>query len=106
YKKNLDHKDIHHYLTLELADADAYYAQIVADEKLWISQNADVEALFQAKYYASSDAQFALSDYTDDKPIINTTEISIIIAISLLLLASISLYLLRRFLKNRFSNNK
>jgi len=102
YKKNLDHKDIHHYLTLELADADAYYAQIVADEKLWISQNADVEALFQAKYYASSDAQFALSDYTDDKPI-NTTEklseISIIIAISLLLLASISLYLLRRFLK-------
>ena len=103
YKENLDHQDIRRYLELELAEATEYYRQIVADEELWISQNADVEALFQAKYYASSDAQFTLSNYAGDKPVINIdvnyAEVVVFIAIALLLLASICLYFLRRFLK-------
>ncbi len=103
YKENLDHQDIRRYLKLELAEAKEYYTQIVADEELWISQNADVDALFQAKYYASSDTQITLSDYAGDKPVINNgnklVEVLVFIAIALLLLASICLYFLRRFLK-------
>ncbi|MBT4692591.1 MAG: hypothetical protein HOB73_04535 [Planctomycetaceae bacterium] len=103
YKENVDHQDIRRYLELELAEAKKYYAQIVADEELWISQNADVDALFQAKYFASSDAQFALRNYPGDQPVINSghklAEVVIFIAIALLLFASICLYFLRRFLK-------
>jgi hypothetical protein len=90
YKEHLDHQNIRRYLELELAEATEYYRQIVADEELWISQNADVEALFQAKYYASSDAQFTLSNYAGDK----LAEIVVFSAIALLLLASICLYFL------------
>ena len=103
YKENLDHQDIRRYLELELAEAKEYYTQIVADEELWISQNADVDALFQAKYYASSDTQITLSDYAGDKPVTNSgnklAEVVVFIAIALLLLASICLYFLRQFLK-------
>jgi len=103
YKENVDHQDIRRYLELELAEAKKYYAQIIADEELWISQNADVDALFQAKYFASSDAQFALRDYPGDKPVINSgnklADVVIFIAIALLLFASICLYFLRRFLR-------
>jgi len=103
YKEHLDHKKIRHYLELELAEAKEYYTQIVADEKLWISQKADVEALFQAKYYADSDAQSTLRDYTDGKKIISTNPFKFVevvyIVISLLLLASIGLYFFQRFLK-------
>jgi tetratricopeptide (TPR) repeat protein len=107
YKENLDHSDIRRYLDLELAEAEEYYAQIIANEKQWIAQGADIETLFQEKYYASTasgNATFTLSDFTDDKPVINTVEklgeVAVIIAISLLLFAFISLYFLRRFLKN------
>jgi len=103
YKENLDHQDIRRYLELELAEAKEYYTQIVADEELWISQNADVDALFQAKYYASSDTQITLSDYAGDKAVTNNgntlAEVVVFIAIALLLLASICLYFLRQFLK-------
>jgi hypothetical protein len=103
YKENVDHKDIRRYLELELSEAKKYYAQIVADEALWISQNADVEALFQAKYFASSDTQFALRNYADDKSAITTVnkiaEEVVFIAIALLFFASLCLYFLRRFLK-------
>ena len=103
FKENQDQKDIRRYLELELAEANEYYRQIVADEELWISQNADVEALFQAKYYASSDDQVRLSSHADLKPVINWantfTEVGVFVAIVLLLFASICLYFLRRFLK-------
>jgi tetratricopeptide (TPR) repeat protein len=71
FKENQDQKDIRHFLELELAEANEYYRQIVADEELWISQNADVEALFQAKYYASKDDQVRLNNHADLKPVIN-----------------------------------
>ena len=103
FKENQDQKDIRHFLKLELAEANEYYRQIVADEELWISQNADVEALFQAKYYASSDDQVRLNNHADLKPVINRVntfaEVGVFVAIALLLFASICLYFLRRFLK-------
>jgi len=105
FKENQDQKDIRHFLELELAEANEYYRQIVADEELWISQNADVEALFQAKYYASKDDQVRLNSHADLKPVINLNrvntfaEVGVFVAIALLLFASICLYFLRRFLK-------
>jgi len=105
FKENQDQKDIRHFLKLELAEANEYYRQIVADEELWISQNADVEALFQAKYYASKDDQVRLNSHADLKPVINLNrvntfaEVGVFVAIALLLFASICLYFLRRFLK-------
>jgi tetratricopeptide (TPR) repeat protein len=103
FKENQDQKDIRHFLKLELAEANEYYRQIVADEELWISQNADVEALFQAKYYASKDDQVRLNSHADVKPVINQVntfaEVGVFVAITLLLFASICLYFLRRFLK-------
>ena len=103
FKENQDQKDIRHFLKLELAEANEYYRQIVADEELWISQNADVEALFQAKYYASKDDQVRLNSHADLKPVINRVntfaEVGVFVAIALLLFASICLYFLRRFLK-------
>ena len=111
FKETQDQKDIRHYLELELAEANEYYRQIVADEELWISQNADVEALFQAKYYASGDDQVRLNSHADLKPVINRVntfaEVGVFVAIALLLFASICLYFLRRFLKkNRVSNDQ
>lgn len=103
FKENKDQNDIRHYLELELAEADEYYRQIVADEKLWISQNADVEVLFEAKYYTNSDDQVRLSNHANNTPVtyrVNTfAEIGVFVAMALLLFASICLYFLRRFLK-------
>ena len=105
FKENQDQKDIRHFLELELAEANEYYRQIVADEELWISQNADVETLFQAKYYASKDDQVRLNSHADLKQVINLNrvntfaEVGVFVAIALLLFASICLYFLRRFLK-------
>lgn len=103
FKENQNQKDIRQFLELELAEANEYYRQIVADEELWISQNADVEALFQAKYYASSDDQVRLNSHADLTPVINRVntflEVGVFVAIALLLFASICLYFLRRFLK-------
>lgn len=36
----------------ELAEADAWYSKIVADEELWISQGHDVDKEFAAKHFA------------------------------------------------------
>ena len=103
FKENQNQKDIRQFLELELAEANEYYRQIVADEELWISQNADVEVLFQAKYYASSDDQVRLNSHADLTPVINRVntflEVGVFVAIALLLFASICLYFLRRFLK-------
>jgi hypothetical protein len=49
----------------EIADADAYFAKIEADEKAWIATGQDVDALFIEKYYDDapeySQSQIALA---------------------------------------------
>ena len=104
-KKDLKLHHIRRYLEQEVHEADQFYASIVADEKRWIAEGLDVEALFVAKYYTVESGEedpFALNDFSSKTPAptrIPSASSLLTCVLVVLLSGSIVLYLIVRIVR-------
>ena len=81
--------DIEADLKNEIAKGDAYFAQIVADEKAWVAAGKDVDAEFQKKYYDNPPAisQSILGEAGDIVSALSGPELLLLILLGIVVIA-------------------